>query len=55
LLKIEKSWPKLWEQRLDAIAPMDCKEWASNLQKEIACHYYNNTIGTLKLGAANRN
>ena len=34
--------------RLDEITPQACKEWAAKLGKEIACHYYNNTIGTLK-------
>jgi integrase len=48
LQKIQKTWPKLWELCIDEIPAADCKEWASELQKKIACHYYNNTIGTLK-------
>ena len=48
LQKIEKSWPSLAALRLDQIAEDACKEWAAKLQKAIACHYYNNTIGTLK-------
>ena len=48
LQKIERSWPKLWDLRLDQITEEDCKEWAAKLNKDIACHYYNNTIGTLK-------
>ena len=48
LLKIEKTWPKLWELRIDEITPQACKEWAAELNDAIACHYYNNTIGTLK-------
>lgn len=48
LLKIQKSWPELWNLRLDEIRPEACKEWAAKLVTEIACHYYNNTIGTLK-------
>jgi len=48
LQKIETSWPGIGKLRLDKIAEDACKEWAAKLQKEIACHYYNNTIGTLK-------
>jgi len=48
LRKIQKSWPELWDMHLDQITEQACKEWATKLQKEIACHYYNNTIGTLK-------
>jgi integrase len=48
LLKLERSWPALWELRLDEITEPACKEWAAKLNQEIACHYYNNTIGTLK-------
>jgi integrase len=48
LLKIERSWPGLWELRLDEITPQACKEWAAGLHGKIASHYYNNTIGTLR-------
>ncbi len=48
LLKLERTWPELWELRLDQITVEECKEWAAKLNKEIACHYFNNTIGTLK-------
>ena len=48
LLKIQRSWPELWDLHLDQITQQACKEWAAKLQKEIACHYFNNTIGTLK-------
>jgi len=46
--KLKKTWPELWDLRLGEITPQACKEWASKLIKEIACHYYNNTLGTLK-------
>ena len=46
--KIQKTWPELWKLRLDEITPQACKEWAAKLNGQIACHYYNNTIGTLK-------
>ena len=46
--KLQKTWPELWDLRLDEITPQACREWASKLIKEIACHYYNNTLGTLK-------
>jgi integrase len=48
LRKIELSWPELWKLRLDQITPQACKEWAAKLSNEIACHYYNNTIATLR-------
>lgn len=46
--KLQKTWPALWELRIDEITPKACIEWAAQLHREIACHYYNNTIGTLK-------
>ena len=46
--KLEKTWPELWNLRLDEITPKACVEWAAKLHDKIACHYYNNTIGTLK-------
>ena len=48
LQKLETSWPEVLKLRLDEITDVACKEWAAKLQKKIACHYYNNTIGTLK-------
>ncbi len=46
--KLQKTWPALWELRLDEITPKACQEWAAGIHDKIACHYYNNTIGTLK-------
>jgi integrase len=48
LHKVETTWPGLWELPLDEITPQACKEWAAKLNAEIACQYYNNTLGTLK-------
>ena len=48
LAKIQTTWPELWKLRLDEITVKACKEWAAKLNKEIASHYYNNTIGTLR-------
>ena len=48
LKKIQASWPGLWDLPLDEITSQACKEWAAELSKEIASHYYNNTIGTLR-------
>lgn len=48
LRKIELSWPALWDLRIDEITEEACKEWAGKLSTEIACHYYNNTIATLR-------
>ena len=46
--RIELSWPELWHKRVDEITPEECREWAAQLNQEVACHYYNNTIGTLR-------
>jgi integrase len=46
--KLQKTWPELWELRLDEITSKACIEWAAKLHDKIACHYYNNIIGTLK-------
>ncbi len=48
LQKIQSSWPELWRMRLDAITGKASKEWAAKLNGEIASHYFNNTIGTLR-------
>jgi integrase len=48
LLKIQRSWPGLWDLRLNEITPKACKDWAAGLHGKIASHYYNNTIGTLR-------
>ena len=49
LRKIELSWPELDSLPLNEITPEACREWASKLSTEIACHYYNNTIATLRM------
>jgi integrase len=48
LKKIQTSWQGLWDLRLDEITTHACKEWAARLSSEIASHYYNNTIATLR-------
>jgi integrase len=48
LQKLERTWPGLWSLRLDEIKAQVCMEWAAKLNAQIACHYYNNIIGTLK-------
>jgi hypothetical protein len=48
LAKIQTTWPELWKLRLDAITVEGCKDWSARVNKEIASHYFNNTIGTLK-------
>jgi integrase len=48
LQKIQTSWPELWSLRLDAITAKACKEWAAKLNDEIASHYFNNTLATLR-------
>ncbi len=47
--KLELSWPGLKDLRLDQIGTETCREWGARLSQEIACHYYNNTIATLRL------
>ena len=49
LRKIETSWPGLWELRLDEITAQACKDWSAKLSNEVAGHYFNNTVGTLRL------
>jgi integrase len=49
ITKLERTWPDLWELRLNEITPEACKEWAVKIQKEIASQYFNNMIGTLRL------
>lgn len=49
LHKLQKTWPALWDVRIDRISPQDCKDWAAKLSSDIASHYFNNVIGTLKL------
>lgn len=49
ILKLQKTWPELWELPLDEIKPQACKDWAEKIQKEIASQYFNNMIGTLRL------
>ena len=36
LLKLERTWPELWDLRLDEITAQACKDWAVKLNKEIA-------------------
>jgi len=48
LQKIQTTWPELWLLRLDGITAQACKEWAAKLNEQIASHYFNNTIGTLR-------
>ena len=48
LTKLQRTWPELWNLRINEITPDACKEWAAKLVSEIACHYYNNMLGTLK-------
>jgi integrase len=47
--KLQKTWPELWKLRLDEITPQACKDWSVKLNKIIACQYYNNMIGTLRI------
>lgn len=47
--KLQRTWPALWEQRLNEVGAQDCKDWAAKLSKEVASQYFNNMIGTLRL------
>ena len=49
LKKIQQTWPELWELGLEEIGEQACKDWAARLSQQITGHYYNNTIGTLRL------
>ncbi len=48
LQKILTTWPKVMDLRIDEITEQACKEWAAGLNGKIACHYFNNTIATLR-------
>jgi hypothetical protein len=48
LQKILSTWPKVMDLRMDEITEQACKEWAAGLNGKIACHYFNNTIATLR-------
>lgn len=47
LKKLNETWPGLRDLKVAEVTPVACREWAAERQKEIACHYYNNLIGTL--------
>ena len=49
LTKLQRTWPELWELRLNEITVQACKDWALKLNQEISSQYYNNMIGTLRL------
>jgi hypothetical protein len=38
LAKLEKTWPGLWDLRIDEITREACREWSARVIKEIACH-----------------
>lgn len=47
--KIKSSGPGLWNRKIREISEDDCKNWAAELNEEIASQYYNNVIGTLRM------
>jgi len=47
--KLQRTWPELWELRLNEITPQACKDWAVKLNQDISSQYFNNMIGTLRL------
>jgi len=49
IVKLQRTWPELWELHLDEITPQACKDWAAKLNTEVASQYFNNMIGTLRL------
>ena len=48
LKKLNETWPELRAMKLSEITPLACREWAARMRKEVACHYFNNILGTLK-------
>ncbi len=48
LKKLNETWPELRAMKLTEITPLACREWAARLREEVACHYYNNILGTLR-------
>ena len=49
LQKLERTWPELWDLRLDKITPQACRDWAAKLNAETACQYFNNITATLRM------
>jgi hypothetical protein len=49
ITRSQRIWPGLWNLRLNEITVQACKDWAADLNKEIASQYFNNMIGTLRL------
>ena len=49
LEKIESTWTGLGEKHLNEITTQECSNWAAGLSDKIAGHYFNNTIGTLRM------
>jgi hypothetical protein len=49
ITKLQRTWPELWDLQLNEITVQNCKDWATQLHKEIASQYFNNMIGTLRL------
>ena len=49
LEKIESTWAGLSEKHLNEITTQECSNWAAGLSDKIASHYFNNTIGTLRM------
>ena len=47
--KLQRTWPELWDLRLNEITVQGCKDWAAKLNEDIASQYFNNMIGTLRL------
>jgi len=47
--KLLATWPDLEKREIVSITERECLEWAAKLRKEIACDYYNNVTGSLKL------
>lgn len=47
--KIKQTWPRLLETNLSEITEAACRDWASDLSKNISSRYFNNTIATLRL------
>ena len=47
--KLHRTWPELWDLRLNEITVQGCKDWAAKLNEDIASQYFNNMVGTIRL------
>lgn len=46
--KIVETWPGIKQEKLNKLAPKECRLWAEKLSGKIDAQYFNNTLGTFR-------